>query len=492
MKVTLVYPDILEGASWTGYYYSGVGILAAVLKEAGHDVSLLHVTHELTQREFLDRLSPHLPKNGPKLVGFSVTSNMFPFARRWSRWVKEDLGGTVLFGGIHPTLSPEASIRLPFVDAICVGEGEQAIVEMVDRLEKGEDIGDLANIWSKSDGLIRRNAPRPPLADLDVLPFADRGIFDYPNLYHERQGEATMMVSRGCPYGCTYCCNHSLRKVYQGQDKLVRFRGVSSVMAELSKVLTDYPNINGFVFDDDILPLHKEWFASFAEAYATDIGRPFRCNLRPDLVDEATVRLLKRAGCIELRLGIESGNDRVRNEVLNRRLSKQDLVNAFELGKREGLRLYSFNMVGIPGEGMREMLDTVKLNAQVDADVCRVTIFYPYEQTELYEVCQKQRLLTDRVVTDYAEDTILRFSPARRNQILFVRRYFSFLVKAYRFLGKLRYPQRRVLTKALDTVLESRLAARGVFPAADRAYEGIRQNPRLDRIGFAVKKRLLG
>lgn len=491
MKVTLVYPDILEGASWTGYYYSGVGLLSAVLKRAGHEVSLLHVTRELSRMEFLNSLQPHIVEDGVRLVGFSVTSNMFPFARQWSEWAKQDINATVIHGGIHPTLSPEATIQLPFIDAICVGEGEQALLEVVGRLEKGEGIGDVANIWSKVGGTVLRNGPRPLLADLDQLPFADREIFDFTNLYHERQGEATVMVSRGCPYDCSYCCNHSLKRLYQGLGKYVRFRGVSSVMQELKQILSDHPSIHGFVFDDDILPLNKKWFASFAEAYAREIQRPFRCNLRPNLVNEETVHLLKQAGCVELRLGIESGNDGIRNDVLKRRLSREELVRAFEVAKKESLRLYSFNMVGIPGENMAEMLDTVKMNAKLAADVCRVTIFYPYEQTWLHQLSEKEGLLTSKVVTDYAEDTVLNFPPARRNQVLFVRRYFSVLVRSYRLLIKLRYPQRVMAIRIMDGFLESGLAARTVFPVLVRLYQNIRKNSRLDKMGLAFKRRFL-
>jgi len=276
MRVVFTYPDLLEGAAWRGYYYSGIGILAAVLKQAGHEAALLHVTQPTTREAFLERLDTLLPPEGPRLIGFSITSNMVPFLRKWSGWIKEAWpDALVVAGGVHPTLVPEETLALPGVDIICVGEGEDAIVELAGALEAGSTPSGIGNLWWKRpDGQIERK-PLRPLVDMDTLPFPDREIYDYANLHHERQGEATMMVSRGCPYACTYCCNEALRGVYRGLGRPVRFRSVPLVIAELQRVLQEYAFIERFVFDDDILPLRRDWFHEFAAAYAAEIGRPF-------------------------------------------------------------------------------------------------------------------------------------------------------------------------------------------------------------------------
>ncbi|MGC9024159.1 MAG: B12-binding domain-containing radical SAM protein, partial [Chloroflexia bacterium] len=284
--MVFVYPDVLEGAAWQGYYYSGLAILSAVLKGAGHEAALLHVTQPPAREEFLRRLEALLPPAGPLLIGFSITSNMVPFLREWGRWIKEKWPQALLIaGGVHPTLVPEETLALPPVDLVCVGEGEGAILDLAEALEQGRPPSGIRNLWWKRpDGSVERN-PLRPLVDLDALPFPDRALYDYPRLHHERQGEATMMVSRGCPYRCTYCCNEALREVYRGLGKAVRFRSVPLVIAELQKVLADYPFIRRFVFDDDILPLRRDWFREFARAYAREVGRPFACNLRPNLAD---------------------------------------------------------------------------------------------------------------------------------------------------------------------------------------------------------------
>jgi anaerobic magnesium-protoporphyrin IX monomethyl ester cyclase len=476
MKVIFVYPDILEGAAWRGYYYSGIGVLSSVLKCAGHQASLLHITQPITQEEFLERLARLLPEDGPLVIGFSVTSNMAPYLAQWSEWIKSAWPKAwIIAGGVHPTLEPERTLDLENIDGICMGEGEGAILELAEALQANRLPIGIANLWWKRSGTIVERNPMRPLVNLDMLPFPDRAIYNYADLYHEQLGEATMMISRGCPYSCTYCCNEALRGVYRGLGQPVRFRRVELVIEELRRVLQAYPFVRRFAFDDDILPLRREWFHRFAQDYAREIGLPFACNLRPNLVDETIIALLKNAGCDEVRMGVESGNDEIRNGLLNRQLSREKIIRAFELCHQAGMKVYSFNIVGFPGETIHQMLDTVKLNMTVRADTTRVTIFYPYSGTRLHQISQDGGLLTDRLVSDYAADTLLKFDAIQRNRVIFVRRYFSLLVRLYRWTDKL-----PALQHILDAALSAGWVARTFFWVANKLYELMRKNTILE------------
>jgi len=486
VKVTFIYPDLTESSSGTGSYYSGIGFLSAVLREAGHTTSLLHVTQQIKLETFLERLQPHLPERGMKVFGFSVTSNMFPMAREWSRWIKDAYPDCfIIFGGLHPTLCPEETIALPGVDAICLGEGEGAMMELCDHLEKG-DIREIKNLWVKQRGEVIKNGLRP-LCNLDSLPFPDRDIFDYPNLYNELRGYATMMLSKGCPYNCTYCSSEALAQMYRGLGKRVRFRSVPKAIGELKRVKLDYPFIQGFAFDDDILPLNKRWFAQFAAAYAQEVGMPFICNIRPNLIDQETVALLKGAGCIEVRMGIESGNEEIRNQLMGRRLSNDQIVSAFRTCKEAGIRVNAFNMVGLPGEDVQQMLETVKLNDLVGSDSFGVSIFRPYAHTKLYRLSEEKGLITDKVVYDRDADTTLSVSARTRTQIIFIRRYFPILVRLYHLA---RHVPGKLGEKTLDAVLGAGLTARTIFPLGNGIFGFLRKNPLLDRWVRALRRRL--
>lgn len=490
MKVILIYPDINEGAGYTGAYYTGVGILSAVLREAGHTTELLHITQPISESEFINRLTPMLPQQGPLLIGFSITSNMFTFLKIWSAWIKSHWqDAMIIAGGVHPTLAPDETIAIPAVDMICVGEGEGAVVDLANMLDKGIVASGIQNLWIKSaDQTIEKN-PLRPLVELDSLPIPDRDIYDFVHLHNESRGEANLVVSRGCPYHCTYCCNDALREVNKGLGRPVRFRSVPLVVNEVRSVLHDYPTIDRIVFCDDILPLWPAWFSEFSKTYKSEIGIPFTCNLRPNLVNENIVTELKEAGCVEIRFGLESGNDEIRQNVMKRDLTREQMLYAFRLCREAGIKTFAFNIVGLPGESVNQMLDTVKLNADVMADVTRVTIFYPYPKTKLYDMCAEMNILTNRVVIDYAQDTMLDFSRIHSNRVLFIRRYFPILVKIYRYL---RMRNRIKLENALDKFFTSGFNARFIFPVGNRVYEQVRKSSFLDRWAMSFRRKHFG
>ncbi|MCJ7694947.1 MAG: B12-binding domain-containing radical SAM protein [Anaerolineaceae bacterium] len=490
MKIVLIYPDINEGAGYSGAYYTGMGILSAVLRQAGHGVQLLHITQPITEEGFYKRIEPMLPEKGPILIGFSITSNMLPFLETWSKWIKMKWAKAIIIaGGVHPTLTPEDTIALPSVDIVCVGEGEGAIVELTDSIAKGEIPTGIRNLWIKqTDGKVEKN-PLRPLVDLDSLPIPDRDIYDFINLHNESRGEANLVVSRGCPYHCTYCCNDALREVNKGLGRPVRFRSVPLVIEEIKSIVHDYPSINRIVFCDDILPLWRKWFSDFSKTYASEIAIPFTCNLRPNLVNEEIVSELKQAGCVEIRFGLESGNDDVREKIMNRQLTREQMLYAFRVCKNAGIKTFAFNIVGLPGECVEQMLDTVKLNADVMADVTRVTIFYPYPKTKLYDLCAEMNILTDHVVIDYAQDSMLDFSKTHSSRVLFIRRYFPILVKVYRFL---RVKQKVKLEKCLDKLMVAPWSAKLVYPLLNKLYELVRNSAALDRWAMAFRRKFFG
>ena len=488
MKITLVYPDMAYMTTSPGYYYHGIGYLAAVLKQRGHAVSLLHITKPINKEEFCQRLADQLLGDGQDMVAFSATTNRFPYVETWSKWIKENFSAFIICGGVHPTLNPDSAIQAQGIDAICVGEGENAIVDLCNRLQAQQDISSIPNIWVKRGGKTHANPPRPLIQNLDTLPFPDRAIFDYPSLYHEVMGEASVMASRGCPYDCYYCCNRALSQIYKGQ-RYVRFRSVANVISELKQILTCYPFVRKFAFDDDVLPLKQDWFEQFAFEYRKEIGLPFNCNVWPGLVTEKLAKLLKEAGCHQVQMGIESGDPWIRSHVINRHISDKQIITAFKLCSNLGIKVYTYNMVGLPYESMKEILATIKLNAIVRPNMTQVSIFYPYHGTKLFDVCQQNSLLTDKDVRDYFEDTMLAFNPLARKQILFSELYFPLLVRVYAWLFKLPKRTRLAITRVIDAILISKATALLVFLPLIKLGSFIAQHELLLKCARALRQR---
>jgi len=432
--------------------------MSAVLKQAGYQTSLIHIVQPISEHDFIVRVQ----QEKADLIGLSSTSHMFSIARKLTSWLKDArLNVPVICGGIHPTIAPEESIAADGINMICRGEGEAPLLELCKRLEKQEDISDIPNLWiKKGDGTIMKNNLRPLVNDLDTLPFADRSIFSYPDLFSEREGRGSFMASRGCPHNCTYCCNQLLRSIYGSEGKPTRFRSVDNVIAEIKQVLKDYPFINRLVFDDDILFLNRQWSEEFAEKYSREIHLPFMCNARADVTNQKLVDLLQKAGCYYVRFGLESGNEEIRYTVLNRRMKNDQIKRAFAMCKRAGFTTLSYNIVGFPHETPSAILDTIKLNASINVDVTHVTIFQPYPGTKLAELCRKESLLESKdLALDFCSPSILRLKTVSPSQVLMFRDYFRVFMYFFQVLEKLPAGMSRVCMKISERVLSFRITS---------------------------------
>lgn len=457
MKITFVYPDLNTAyPKWSGYFYQGIASIAAVLKKAHHTVFLIHITDPNYSKE---KFISAVRSKDPDLIAFSMTTLAFQFVKKLIQWLNDErIKAKIICGGVHPTISPEETIGHPGIDMICRGEGEKALARLCECLEKDKDVRNILNIWVKDNEKIYRN-PLGPLNNLDALPFADRTIFDYKNLVLERDGKGLFMASRGCPYRCSYCVNHTLHELYN--SKSVRFRSVDNVILEIKEAIYKYPFIKRIVFDDDILFLNKKWASEFTLKYPQEIGVPFMCNMRPNLVDEDLVRLMKKAGCDKVNFGLESGNDFIRNKILNRNLTRTQLMNAFHLCKKEGIQVRTFNMMGFPYETAYNVLETIKLNAEGGVDeVGQASIFYPFPHTKLYDLCRDKGFLKkhnrpEGAIYDYFSESVMSLDTISKKQIIALHRNFNAMVKIYKAVFQLNNGLRRFFESIFDRIFSS-------------------------------------
>ena len=459
MKVTFVYPDLYtQFHDWPGSFYVGIASLSAVLKREGIETSIIHITHLISKSEFIKRIEDE----DPDLIGFSSTSHGFSVIKKLASWLVEAKVRILkIYGGVHPTIAPEESIEINGIDMICQGEGEGPLVELCHRMSNKEDINDIQNLWIRAQGTVIRNPLRPLIEDLDQLPFPDRSIFSYPDLLDERDGLAVFMASRGCPYNCTYCCNHLFRKIYGNKGSPVRFRSVDHLIEEIKQVLGKYSFITGLIFHDDILFFNKKWSEEFAEKYSMQIRLPFVCNARADVTDESVIRLLKKAGCSHVKFGLESGNEAIRFNVLNRRITDGQIKKAFAGCKKAGLNTISFNMVGLPYETPGAILDTIKLNAAIGVDLMQISVFQPYQGTQIADLCQKQHFLDSKDLgPDFFSSSILKLGTVSSSQIFMFRDYIPVFVRYYQLLQKFPLGISKVAIAFSDKILSFKLTSR--------------------------------
>jgi anaerobic magnesium-protoporphyrin IX monomethyl ester cyclase len=401
LKVTFVYPDFFQfpdgGFMPEGRLYLGIAYLSAVLKQAGHETSLVHVVEPPGREWLVERVL----SGRPDLVGFSSTTHMFRHVARWAGWLRDATGVPVACGGVHPTIATGEVALTRGIDFAVIGEAEDTIVELCAALEKGGDPTGIAGLWAVSaDGTVSKNPARPLRCDLDSLPFPDRSIFD-PSLFCEDQHpRGTLMASRGCPFNCTYCSNHAQKSVYPNPGEYVRFRSPENVVAEIEQMVASDGRIEYIRFDDDILTTDRDWLGRLSGLYRERVGLPFICNSRVNFIDRPMAASLAEMGCEVVCMGIESGNPWLREKVLNRHMSDEQITRAFAACREAGMKTVSTNMFGLPLEETAMVLDTIKLNGRCRPDTIQVSTFIPYPNTELFRLCEEKDLIEgDRVDT---------------------------------------------------------------------------------------------
>lgn len=440
LKITFLYPDFFsydeERFLPEGRIYLGIGYLSAYLKREGHRTSLIHMVRPMEREELLARVRAE----SPDLLAVSSTTHMFPHVRKWLEWIRSSMDIFTICGGAHPTIDPLGALQAP-LDAVCLGEGEEALAELCATLEEGRDPAGIPSLWVRVGEEIKRNPVRPLVEDLDTLPLPDRGIFDPENFCQQQHERGTLMASRGCPYNCTYCSNHVQRSIYPNRGKYVRFRSVDNVMREVREIIAadTRGRLRYIRFDDDILTLDPEWFGELITRYRDEVDMPFICNSRVNILDRETVKLFADAGCSVICMGIESGNEDLRRKVLSRHMSDADIVNAFRLCREYGIKTVSTNMTSLPDEGLPALLDSIRLNARARPHCMQVSTYHPYPNTKLYRYCEEKGYLSGRHVDTIFDGRSALDSPAFRDP-------------AYRFAKEKFYPL---------TELYSRLYERG-------------------------------
>jgi len=472
MRVLFIYPDLSSTIThYTGTLSYGVASLAAVLREEGHEVGLLHLIASPREEEFRARVRAARPE----LVAFSSNSHYARRLRSWTTWAREASGAPVVVGGVHATLAPEEVSALPDVDFTCVGEGEQALAELCRTLESGADPAGIRNLWVRGGVSVVRNAPRPQVQDLDALPDPDFSVFDFGRLYDVRKGIFMYLMSRGCPHSCTYCCQHALRSAAPHSGRSWRFLSPRRAVEQLATLLARHlPEVRLVSFIDAIFFPERAWLEEFAPLYRRRIGLPFACNMRADRLDRESAALLRDLGCRCVRLGVESGDERITSQVLKRGLEAADLRRAFALLREHGMARWSYNMVGLPTETLRSALKTVVLNAELDPEFAITFIFYPYPGTALRALCAASGQLTGREYDNYGVGVTARLPQFPETDVLFVQRFFRGLIRLYARGMRLpgRWPAR--WTSVLDATLSSPLFPRAALVRGAEAYRRVR------------------
>lgn len=361
--------------------------LSAYLKQNGFAVTCYFCPEEFNAVN-LQVLIGLLKEKQTTFVGISLVTDNYAAAVRVTQAIRDELGIPVLWGGAHVNIRPEESLR--HADMICVGEGEDAVLELHRKMAAGALSTDVRNVWFRTANGIIRNELRPLEENLDKYPFPDFDLSSQvfltlsgyePVDEKHFNDEYSIMTSRGCPYSCRYCYNSYRRKQYDGKGKYLRARSIENVIAELVQAKRRFKHLRRINFwDDSFVARRTEDFIRFKELYREQVGLPFFALIEPMAFNEEKIAILKEAGLAELQIGVQTGSERVNREVYNRPVSNQKVIDVARAVNRMGIKATYDFIFNNPYETLEDIQETIRMLLQFPRPVHLQgynLIFYP-------------------------------------------------------------------------------------------------------------------
>jgi anaerobic magnesium-protoporphyrin IX monomethyl ester cyclase len=347
----------------------------------------------------------------PRIVGFSCVTGIQNWALNLCQKIKADVNPQIItfMGGPHPTFFPEVLLENTCLDLICTGEGEHALLDVLKAQKIPDDLQTIQNIHVRNGNKIRKNPVRPLIKELDTLPFVDReSLYRYPLI---RDNPLKRLISsRGCPHNCSFCFNHSMKNLYKGKGTYVRRRSVDNVIEEMKYVQSCWP-VTTFLFEDDLFAVNKNWLMEFCEKYPVFFKEHFICYVRADSVDREAVKALKEAGCYNVVIGVETGDEMLRNEVLNKNITDEQLRAAAALFHEFKINFCTTNILGLPSETPQQAFRTMSFTWDLNPTFTWCSVFQPYPRTRLGDMVEAEKLVqhldVDSIEPNYHSNSVL-------------------------------------------------------------------------------------
>jgi anaerobic magnesium-protoporphyrin IX monomethyl ester cyclase len=424
----------------------GIAMIASILQSAGHDVELLVFTPDTP---IMETLGPFLQRFQPRLFCLTAVSTQFPLICDIAEAIKKlDPAIFVVLGGAHASLMPEEAIASPFIDAVCVGEGDTAIVELATQIQTGRQPTGIPNLWLKQPGtnVVEKNESAPFLRNLDSLPFIDREL--WRPWIHEPERDPSVLVGRGCPFRCSYCSNHMLGKLASGA--YVRFRSPANIIAEIEQITQDAKVTNVYL-EVETIGVKVDYAFQLCQALINfnaqrDTPIQFKINLAVthklvqdiDLLNRLFTEF-KRANIVTINIGLESGSERIRNEVLRRpSYSNEDILYFCSLAKKYDIKITMFVMMGLPGESIADFRETLRIVRLCEPHNIWLSIYYPYPGTDLYRIAKQKRLFMEETISHVLERRRAYLNLPEFSKWRIIKEYIFFKYNVYKGKQSLR------------------------------------------------------
>lgn len=389
----------------------GIGYLAAVLRKDGIDADIYNADYserivcsekDLTQnfpeyvriQHNLDHpiwkeIEKVISSFSPDVVGLTATTGKFTSALNVAKTSKRACPEIkVVVGGPGPSCSPKENIEEEEIDFVVRGEGEYTFLELIRILETHDikNFDKCLGLTFKSNGNIISTPARPLIENLDELPFPVREFYVDKKKIRKPTVEGTIFATRGCPFECIFCASHIL------WTRKVRYRSMKNIIAEIEELKNKY-DLRYIGFNDDSFTISRDFTLKFcAELIRRKIDIDWHCSTRIDLMTEEILTKMKKAGCIKVNIGVESGSDETLKRI-KKGITKRQIIEGFEAAKKVGIFAGAYIMFGFPWETEKDMYDTVDFATSLEPSEVIFSIATPYPGTELFDVCKDMGVL---------------------------------------------------------------------------------------------------
>ena len=422
----------------SGVQYPGISSIASFVKKAGHTFrffdtaeyastvitkeqknskELIHVQHKLVlnnelQRKPLENLLVDLENSieelHPDVIGFSCFTDDWPFTLFLIRHVYDKYSEIpIIVGGVHPTVAPKQVIKHMQVTAVCIGEGERPVVELLNSLDKGKIDTSIQNFWFRTDQGYIANKLRPALEFTEEVPFCDWDHYNDLHFMYPYNGKlyrrGSVSLGRGCPNFCSYCINSFYKNKLYDFGYKVRIKSLDYVIEEIAYLVNKF-ELNFLRFwDETFLCVPMDYFRAFAKRYSNRIGLPFTIETTAPSISSEKLQLLVDMGCQSMSLGVETSNEDLRRQVLKKNISNSCFSKVFALIDQYNIRKSVNFMFFLPHQTIDDMYQDIGYCRDHNIKIVAPRIFYPYAGTALRNYCLNNNLL-ERAALEKIED----------------------------------------------------------------------------------------
>ncbi len=378
------------------FSYFGVMTMSAVLKRDGHQTDLIMEADPSKVIQEAVALNPDM-----MMFSTVTATGDFEWALDIARELKKQKPSMLMvFGSTHPTLFPEETMSNLAVDIACRGEGELAVLELCQKFDRKEDYSRISNLCVRTAQGVIQNPMGNLVEDLDQFPYPDRELYQKYG-YFNNLHSIDVLAGRGCNFNCSYCMNTTTKEMMRGQGKFVRKHSVDYMMTQFKEIIKKY-NVKSLTFQDELFTANKRWVKDFCERYGKEIQLPFTCSATADTIDDDIALWLKEAGVFRVCFGLETGNEDLRNNLLNKHFTNAQVIESASILHKHGIKFLTLNMIGLPGETVEQAFETMDLNRIIQADFLYFSIFQPYPKLPITKQLEREGRIDELKPADYS------------------------------------------------------------------------------------------